>query len=117
MGIFRRHDKSAGEPTEFTVLRGDAFVTYKREDFAELERTTDKLEMERLVGLGWLVLDEALGPGSGPGHEEFHMSGVMTGSVFGGQAARAVPMEMPPDDVTTYTLGYLKDGAVGTSPP
>ena len=66
--------------------------------------------MERLVDLGWLMLDESTEAETGPGHLEFHMSGVFTGG-RDGQAAKAVPVEMPPGDVTVYTVGYLKDGA------
>jgi hypothetical protein len=110
MGLFHHHESSPGPQTSFTVMRGDDFVTFVRDDFAEITTTADKLEMERLVDLGWLLLDESTGPGAGPGRIEFHMSGRFTGG-RDGQAARAVPVELPPDDVTVYTVGYLKDGA------
>ncbi len=110
MGLFGHHDKVPAPPTTFTVLRGDDFVTLTRDDFAEITTTVDKLEMERLVDLGWLMLDESTEAGTGPVHLEFHMSGVFTGG-RDGQAAKAVPVEMPPGDVTVYTVGYLKDGA------
>ena len=111
MGLFHHDNKSPEPPTTFTVVQGDKFVTLTRDDFAEITSTADKLEMERLVDLGWLLLAQSTAPGTGPGHLEFHMSGVFTGG-RDGQAAKAVPMELPPDDVTIYTVGYLKDGAV-----
>jgi len=114
MGFFGHHKKSREAPSTFTVLREDKFVTFTRDDFSELMTTADKLEMERLVDLGWQLLDESIGPGKGPGRVEFHMSGRFTGG-RDGQAAKAVPVEMPPDDVPVYLLGYLKDGAAGTS--
>jgi hypothetical protein len=111
MSIFHR-DKAPEQPTEFTVLFGNEFVTFTTDDFAEIERTTDKHEMQRLVDLGWLLLDESSGPGNGPPHTEF----VMRASFFEGQAAKAVPVEEPPGDVTLYTVGSLKDGATGRQP-
>jgi len=89
---------------------------YSSDDFDEVYTTLDEPEMRRLVGIGWLLLDEQVGPGGGAGRVEFEQRAVPTswGAGFsGGMSTRTVPVERDPDDVTTYVLGHLKTGRAG----
>ena len=110
--------RTGGADGFFDLLDGDGrLVRYAPDDFDEIWTTTDEHEMRRHVGLGWLLLDEVVGAGDGPGHTEFRQKPVYTGgepgAIGGGSSLRSVPVEIGPDDVTTYILGYLKDGRRG----
>jgi hypothetical protein len=92
----------------FEVVGADgAAVRYSEAEFDELWSTTDEREMRRHVGLGWILLDEQVGPGDGPGHLELVTRAETSGGA-GGLTMRKVPVEVGPDDVTTYLLGHLK---------
>lgn len=99
------------EPTHdrvFEVIGSDgAAVRYTETDFDELWNTTDEREMRRHVRLGWVLLDEQVGPGEGPGHVELVTRAETSGGA-GGLTMRKVPVEVGPDDATTYLLGHLK---------
>jgi hypothetical protein len=87
-------------------------IRYTRADFDEIFTTTEAPEMHRHVEIGWLLLDEWVG--HDPGRTS---SWIDTG--FRRSAGRVLPAQddpeyVPPSDVTTYVLGYLKDGATGT---
>ena len=122
MGLFSlfRRREPAGDPLAggvdglFDVLDVQGrLVRYTRDDFDEIWTTTDEHEAGRHAGLGWILLDEVVGPGDGPGHEEFVQRLVATGG-DGGASIRTVPVHVGPDDVTTYVLGYLKPGREGS---
>jgi len=93
----------------FEVSDSDgATVRYTEAEFDELWSTSDEHEMRRHVGLGWILLDEQVGPGDGPGHVELVTRAETSGGA-GGLSLRKVPVEVGPDDVTTYLLGHLRD--------
>jgi hypothetical protein len=92
---------------EWEVASADGSVLrYAPGDFDEIWETTDEREMRRHVRLGWVLLDEQVGPGSGPGHVELETRAETSGGA-GGLSMRKVPVTVGPDDVTTYTLGHL----------
>lgn len=122
MGLFDvfRHKEPQGDPLTggadgfFDVLDDDGrLVRYTPDDFDEIWTTTDEHEAGHHVSIGWILLDEVVGAGDGPGHTEFRQKGVYTGGESGGFSLRSVPVEVGPDDVTTYVLGYLKAGRSG----
>jgi len=87
-------------------------IRYTPADFDEIFTTTEAPEMRRHVAIGWLLLDEWVG--RDPGRTA---SWVDTG--LRRAAGRVLPAQDDPEyeassDVTTYVLGYLKDGATGT---
>jgi hypothetical protein len=95
MGLFDslRHKKPHGDPLAggadgcFDVLdAGGHLVRYLPDDFDEIWTTTDEHEAGHHVSIGWLLLDEVVGPGSGPGHVEIQQRAVFTG---GAQPLRA----------------------------
>ena len=117
--LFRRREP-AGDPLTggadglFDVLDDDGrLVRYTPADFDEIWTTTDEHEAGHHVSLGWILLDEVVGQGDGPGHEELVQRLVATGGE-GGASIRTVPVHAGPDDVTTYILGYLKPRRQGS---
>jgi hypothetical protein len=126
MGLFDSlgHKKPQGDPLAggadgyFDVLGADGgLVRYLPDDFDEIWTTTDEHEAGRHVSIGWLLLDEVVGPGSGPGHVEIQQRAVFTGGATGNFSVRSVPVDVGPDDATTYVLGYLKPGRQGSPLP
>jgi hypothetical protein len=118
MDLFRRR-KDVPEPEKggpdgrFQVLGDDGTVRwFTPDDFDEIFTTTEEHEAARHVKIGWLLLDEAVGRGHGPGHIDFVVRPVSTGGM-GGLSMRTVPVDRGPDDETTYVLGYLKPGRTG----
>ncbi|HMK92357.1 MAG TPA: hypothetical protein VK576_05105 [Thermoleophilia bacterium] len=121
MGLFHRKHKmptaeelAAGGPDgRFAILDDHGhLVEYVPDDFDEIVVTADKkLAMGRLE-MGWLLLDEVVGPGQGQGSSEIAVSRVgMPQDSVGGQTRRlAVVHDLPPGDVTTYVVGLLKSG-------
>lgn len=111
--------RSAGDPLTggddgvFDVLAEDGgLVRYVPDDFDEIWTTSDEREAGRHVSLGWILLDEVVDPGEGPGHEAFVTRPSGLGS--GGLSWRTEPVRMRPDDVLTYVLGRLKPGRHGS---
>ena len=120
MGLFSRkhHDEpenaaAGGSDRAFEVVdAAGKRLRYTPADFDEVFTTSDSREMRRHVDIGWLLLDEWVG--RDPGRTA---SWVDTG--FRRAAGRVLPAQddpeyVAPSDVTTYVLGYLKDGATGT---
>jgi hypothetical protein len=120
VGLFNRgHDDepenvAAGGPdSAFEVIdAAGKRLSYTATDFDEIFTTTESREMRRHVDIGWLLLDEWVG--RDPGRTA---SWIDTG--FRRSAGRVLPAQddpeyAPPSDVTTFVLGYLKDGATGT---
>ncbi len=102
-----------GEDGRFQVLvETGKTVWYTPDDFDEIFTTTDEHEAGRHVGIGWLLLDEVVGPGHGDDRIVFENRLVSTGG-DGGPSLRTVPVNVGPDDETTYVLGYLKPGRTG----
>jgi len=110
-------DRAAGGVTDggadgvFEVLGDEGtLVRYATNAFDEIFTTTDEHEAGRHVKLGWILLDEVLGrEGGKPALDTFWRR------VAGrGLPAADDPQYEAPDDVTTYVLGYLKEGAGGT---
>ena len=127
MGLFDvfRHKEPKGDPLTggadgfFDVLDDDGrLVRYTPDDFDEIWTTIDEHQAAHHVSIGWILLDEIVGPGSGPGSVEFRQKAVYTGggasgAIGGDFSLRSTPVEVGPDDVTTYVLGYLKPGREG----
>lgn len=113
MGLFGHKDPppdplKGGSDGVFNVLDDEGRpVRYTPDDFDEIFTTTDEHDAGRHVGLGWLLLDEMVGPGEGNGGLEFRMEPTGEGRY------QSAPHELPGDDVTTYILGYLKPGRTG----
>lgn len=87
-------------------------VRYAATDFDEIFTTTEAREMRRHVEIGWLLLDEWVGHDPG-------RSASWLGTGFRRMAGRVLPAQddpeyVPQSDVTTYVLGYLRDGVTGT---
>ena len=115
MNLF--HHKHHGDPARpseadsFEVVGDDGtIVRYRREDFAELFETEDASEVQQQVERGWLILDErsVLEGARGPS-PEFDLlpgiEGMRADGFFGYEQG---------EEHTVYTVGYLKEGAVGT---
>ena len=95
----------------FEVLGDDGkLVAYTAADFDEIFTTTDEHEAGRHVKLGWILLDEVLGREGGKPALDTCWRRV-AGRVL--PAADDQQYEAP-DDVTTFVLGILKEGAGGT---
>ena len=121
MGLFGRkrdkddadHAATGGPDGMFETIDGDGNrVSYVPADFDEIFTTTEAHEMRRHVELGWLLLDEWVGRDPG-------RAASWVDTAFRRSAGRVLPAQddpeyVPPSDVTTYVLGYLKDGATGT---
>jgi hypothetical protein len=95
----------------FEVLGDDGrLVRFTPDDFDEIFATTDEHEAGRHVKLGWILLDEVVArEGGKPALDAFWRR--VAGRVL---PAADDPQYAAPDDVTTYVLGYLKEGAAGT---
>ena len=99
-----------GADGAFEVLTADGkLVRYKPDDFDEIFSTTDEHEAGRHVKLGWILLDEVVGrEGGKPALDTFWRR--VAGRVL---PAADDPQYETPDDVTTFVLGYLKEGITG----
>jgi hypothetical protein len=84
---------------------------YAADDFDEFLTTSDEDLVHQRVADGWLLLDESLLRGAGPGHEEVRLRPV-TGGYGGLQQFRKVPVRVA-DDLPQFLLGHLKAGAEG----
>ena len=120
MGLFsRKHDDEpanvAGGGADGAFEAVDAAgkrVRYTPEKFDEIFTTTEAPEMRRHVEIGWLLLDEWVG--RDPGRSTSWIDTGLRRSAGRVLPAQDDPEYAPPNDVTTYVLGYLKDGATGT---
>jgi hypothetical protein len=81
-----RRREPAGDPLaggadgRFDALDADGrLVRYVPDDFDEIWTTTDEHEAGHHVNIGWILLDELVGPGSGPGRVEIQQRAVFTG--------------------------------------
>jgi hypothetical protein len=103
-------DLAGGADGVFEVLDGDGkLVRYSPDDFDEVFATTDEHEAGRHVKLGWILLDEVVGrEGGKPALDTFWRR--VAGRVL---PAADDPQYETPDDVTTFVLGYLKEGITG----
>jgi hypothetical protein len=119
MGLFDafHHKVPQGDPLTggadgfFDVLDDDGrLVRYVPDDFDEIWTTIDEHEAGHHVSIGWLLLDEVVGPGSAAGELEFRMEPTGEGRY------QSAPHYGAPDKVTTFILGYLKPGRQGTPP-
>jgi hypothetical protein len=120
VGLFsrKRHDEpenvaGGGPDGAFDVVdTAGNRVRYAAADFDEIFTTSEAREMRRHVEIGWLLLDEWVG--HDPGRRASWVDNSyrrMAGRVL---PAQDDPEYAPPSDVTTYVLGYLKDGVNGT---
>ncbi len=104
MGLFDafRQVEPPGDPLTggadgfFDVLDGDGrLVRYAPDDFDEIWTTTDEREAGHHVTIGWILLDEVVGAGDGPGHTESRQKPVYTGgepgAIGGGRLAAQRP--------------------------
>jgi hypothetical protein len=117
LDLFHHKDPS-GDPLTggadgfFDVLDDSGrLVRYAPDDFDEIWTTTDEHEAGRHVSIGWILLDEVVGRGHGPGREIFVTRPTSNGE---GLSVHTVPVSIGPDDETTYVLGYLKPGRQGS---
>ncbi len=117
MGLFDafRHKKLQADPVggvadgHFDVLDEDGrLVRYTPDDFEEIWTTADEREAGHHVSIGWILLDEVVGAGDGPGELEFRMEPTGEGRY------QSAPHFVAPAGVTIYVLGYLKPGRQGT---
>lgn len=83
-------------------------MRYTPADFDEIWTTTDEREAGHHVSIGWILLDEVTGPGSGMGELEYRMEPTGEGRY------QSAPHYASPVDVITYVLGYLKPGRRGS---
>ena len=113
MGLFDvfRHKEPQGDPFTggadgfFDVLDDDGrLVRYTPDDFDEIWTTTDEHEAGHHVSIGWILLDEVVGVGDGPGELEFRMQPTGEGRY------QSAPHFAAPAGVTTYVLGFPKPG-------
>jgi hypothetical protein len=119
LGPFNReHDEpeniaGGGPDGAFEVVDGAGNrLRYTPDDFDEIFTTTEAREMRKHVEIGWLLLDEWVGHDPG-------RAGSWIDTGFRRSAGRVLaapddPEYVPPSEVTTYVLGYLKHGATGT---
>lgn len=84
---------------------------YLGDDFDEFYRTSDEPDVHRHLSIGWLLLEESMISGAGPGHWELQMRPVSAGG-GGGQRLHEVP-ELVPDNLPWFLLGHLKQGVTG----
>ncbi len=85
---------------------------YLGDDFDEFYRTSDERDVSRHVSIGWVLLEESVTPGAGPGRWEMQLRPVSAGG-GGGPRIRKVPIHVP-DGLPRFLLGHLKPGATGT---
>ncbi len=121
MGFFGRKDNEHdthdpardGADSTFDTFDSDGNrVRYTPDDFDEILTTSEAHEMRRLIGLGWLLLDEQVS--TDPGRRSSWIDTAFRRSAGRVLAAQDDPEYKPPSDATTYVLGCLKDGATGT---
>jgi hypothetical protein len=84
---------------------------YLGDDFDEFYRTSDERDVHRHLSIGWLLLEESVISGAGPGHWELQLRPVSAGG-GGGQRLHEVP-ELVPDNLPRFLLGHLKQGVTG----
>jgi hypothetical protein len=112
VSLLHHHRAEAERPedaTSFEVLGAEGVVRrYAREDFHQIFVSVDPDEVQRQVGVGWLILDERQvdTPGRGPSGEDL-IPGI-EGLRVGGVLSYA-----PGESVTSYVFGYLKADASG----
>jgi hypothetical protein len=112
MSLFHHGSDDPERPEDaasFDVLCDDGVVrSYARQDFDQIFSSTDPDEVQRQVALGWVVLDERQveSPGRGPSGVDLipGIEGLRVGGVLGYE---------PSEPVTSYVVGYLRDGVVG----
>ena len=113
MGLFHhesREQPAGGDEASFEVLSGDGrIMRYDRDDFAEVFETTDDDEVRQQLARGWVILDQRSVPGPDQGPSSLDTLPEIEALRAGGLFAHETNEEL-----TAYTLGYLKDGAVGT---
>ena len=119
MDLFsRKHDEpenaaAGGADGAFEVVDAAGNrVRYTPDDFDEIFTTDNEREMRRHVDIGWLLLDEWVGRDPGRAASWIDVG-------FRRAAGRVLPAQddpsyVAPNDVATYVLGHLKDGATGT---
>jgi hypothetical protein len=84
---------------------------YATADFDEFLTTSDEHVVHQHLTIGWLLLDERVLPGAGPGHEELVERLVSTGG-YGDASLRKVPVHVP-DDLQQFLLGHSRPGVSG----
>jgi len=88
----------------YDVLAADGSVLqYSAGQFSEFKEARSREERERLVGEGWMPLDERIEVGEMPPHK----------SALKEAFLETVTPPDPAPQVTVYILGKLKPGEVG----
>jgi hypothetical protein len=85
---------------------------YLGADFDEFYRTSDERDVHRHLTIGWLLLEESVALGEGPGRWEMQLRPVSAGG-GGGPRVRKVPIHVA-NNLPKFLLGHLKLGASGT---
>jgi hypothetical protein len=110
MGIFHHHEDADERPADsFEVLGPDGQVRrYPRDAFDMIVETTDPEEVQREVERGWAILEErqVTHGKRGPSGQDLivGIEGLRVGGVMTYERG---------ETVTQYTIGFLKDDAVG----
>ena len=107
---YDKREHRGGDAPSFEVPGADGkLVRFARDDLAEIFETTDAAEAQRQVDHGWVILDQrqVTEPGRGPSGDDLipGIMGLRVGGVLEYERGK---------EVTSYTLGFLKDGAQGT---
>ena len=107
MSLFHREHEHHDEPAEYEVRGEDGVLRrYPREAFDMIVVTQDTAEVERQLALGWALLDERTVQGRyGPSSADDLILGIEGLHVGGSPGAI--------EDITSYTIGFLADGAQG----
>jgi len=104
---------AGGADGVFTLLDADGHpVSYAPEEFEEIMVTVDAKQARGRLEMGWLLLDEVVGPGKGRGGQDIVVSrvGMPQDSMDGQMRRLATVHDLPPGDVTTYVVGRLRAG-------
>lgn len=118
VGLFHHGHEQAdpakgGADGAFQIVGADGhWVRYTPDDFTEIIATTSEPEMRRYLDLGWLLLDEQVA--TTPGKHAPWIDTMLRREAGRVLPAGDDPSYAPPGDVTTYILGDLKPGAIGT---
>jgi len=91
-------------PQTYDVLAADGSVLQYREDqFSEFTEARSREDRDRLIGDGWMALDERIEVGETPPHKAAYKEAFLE---------TVTPPESAPH-VTVYILGKLKPGEEG----
>jgi hypothetical protein len=115
--------RQSGEDSVDVYDRDGTATRHRRDDFDEFYATSYAAEMRRLLGLGWLLLDERVGDEPATSTSWIEVALRRHGEVSPGHVgakrepilpARNASESEPASGITTYVLGHLKADAKGS---